>query len=90
MVRQYENPAIQQAHERVFKAGRSVPNSTLLPPGFSESQFQDLVEQLKAIVGVENVHTGGALLHFTDPFSPQAGNLPSAAAWYVMFVSSSF
>lgn len=82
MPHQYDNPAVQQAHDRVFKEARSVP-SPVLPPGFSPSQFDNLVHELADIVGVKNVHTGEALLHFSDPFSPQRDHdkYPSAAVW---------
>jgi hypothetical protein len=83
MLHQYENPTVQQAHDRVFKQGRSMPKEPVLPPSFSEHQFHDLIKELEVIVGSDNVHTGEALIHFSDPFSPNNSNLPSAAVWYV-------
>lgn len=84
MTHQYDNPAVQQAHDRVFKEARSAPSPVLLR-GFSPSQLDNLVRELRNIVGVENVHTGETLLHFSDPFSPQRDHdkYPSAAVWWV-------
>lgn len=84
MAQQYDSPAIQQAHDRVFKEGRSAPRDPKFPPGFSECRFNSMMEELKAIVGNQNVHTGESLLHFSDPFSRQMDNLPSAAVWCVV------
>ncbi|KAL8789900.1 MAG: hypothetical protein Q9195_006610 [Heterodermia aff. obscurata] len=61
MVRQYEDNAVQQAHDRVFEQSR-------------------VVQKLKTIVGDDQVFTEDSLLHFSDPFSPDPKNFPSAAA----------
>ncbi|WZH42046.1 glycolate oxidase [Fusarium acuminatum] len=79
MSQQYENPAIQKAHDRVFKEGRTAHPGPIYPPGFTKDGFDDMIEELKSIIGGENVHTGETLLHFSDPFSRRVNNLPSAA-----------
>ena len=85
MAQQYnDKPDIQQAHDRVFKEGRSAPCDATFPPGFSEDQFNLMVDELRAIVGGENVHTGDTLLHFSDPFAQRTDHVPSAAVWYVL------
>ena len=80
MVQQYEAHDVQQAHDRVFEQGRSVPEQRF-PPGMGENQFSDVIQNLNAIVGDDHVHTGESLLHFSDPFSPHTENFPSAAVW---------
>lgn len=82
MVQQYEDNDVQQAHDRVFDQGRSVPEQCF-PPGMAEVQFSEVIQTLKAIVGNDHVHTGESLLHFSDPFSPHTENFPSAAIWCV-------
>lgn len=82
MVQQYDVHDVQQAHDRVFEQGRSVPEQRF-PPGMAETQFSDVTQNLKAIVGDDQVHTGESLLHFSDPFSPHTENFPSAAVWCV-------
>jgi hypothetical protein len=83
MSQQYENPAIQKAHDRVFKEGRTAHPGPIYPPGFTKDGFDDMIEELRSIIGGENVHTGETLLHFSDPFSRRVNNLPSAAVWWV-------
>lgn len=82
MVQQYEDDDVQQAHDRVFEQGRSAPEQRL-PPGMAETQFSEMIQTLKVIVGDDQVHTGESLLHFSDPFSPHTENFPSAAVWCV-------
>lgn len=82
MVQQYDDHDVQQAHDRVFEQGRSVPEQRF-PPGMAETQFREMIQTLKAMVGEDHVHTGESLLHFSDPFSPHTRNFPSAAVWCV-------
>lgn len=82
MVQLYEDDDVQQAHDRVFEQGRSVPEQCF-PPGMAETQFSEMIQTLKAIVGDDQVYTGESLLHFSDPFSPHTENFPSAAIWCV-------
>lgn len=83
MVQQYEVHDVQQAHDRVFEQGRSAPKQRF-PPGMAETEFSDVTQNLKAIVGDDQVHTGESLLHFSDPFSPHTDNFPSTAIWCVI------
>ena len=85
MVRQYEDHIVQQAHDRVFEQSRSVPQYCF-PPGMTEGQFRRVIQNLKTIVGDDQVFTEDSLLHFSDPFSPSPKNFPSAAAWYVEII----
>lgn len=82
MVQLYEDNDVQQAHDRVFEQGRSVPEQCF-PPGMVETQFSEMIQTLKAVVGDDQVYTGESLLHFSDPFSPHTENFPSAAVWCV-------
>ena len=85
MAQQYEDHVVQQAHDRVFGQSRSLPQYCF-PPGMTEGQFSDVVQNLKTVVGDNQVFTEDSLLHFSDPFSPNPSNFPSAAAWYVEII----
>ncbi|KAK0724921.1 4-cresol dehydrogenase [Lasiosphaeris hirsuta] len=78
MGQQYKDDDVQQAHDHVFRDGRTAPEQRL-PPGMSDGQFQALTLAFQGVVGKDNVHTGEALLDFSDPFTLGTDNFPSAA-----------
>ncbi|PHH63565.1 hypothetical protein CDD82_1885 [Ophiocordyceps australis] len=74
----YQAKDVQEAHDRVFKPGRTPPKQQL-PPGKTAEQLQEILQALAAIVGHDNVGSGEALLHFSDPFTVEESSFPSAA-----------
>ncbi|PHH65820.1 hypothetical protein CDD81_1189 [Ophiocordyceps australis] len=74
----YQARDVQEAHDRVFKPGRTPPKQQL-PPGKTAEQLKEILQALAAIVGDDNVGTGEALLHFSDPFTLEESSFPSAA-----------
>ncbi|KAI1279486.1 hypothetical protein F5Y07DRAFT_387600 [Xylaria sp. FL0933] len=78
MVRQYNEDEVQQAHDRVYEEGRVAPEQCL-PLGTSAAEFANILDEFRAVVGGDQVHTGKSLLHFSDPFTLDTNNFPSAA-----------
>ncbi|PGH13604.1 hypothetical protein AJ79_03597 [Helicocarpus griseus UAMH5409] len=83
MVQWYTAPELQSHHDQSFQTRRA--GTRTLPPGHDETSFRLVIEEFKAVVGLENVATDEELVDFRDPyplsedeFEPSAGLCPSS------------
>ncbi|CAK7212894.1 hypothetical protein SCUCBS95973_001615 [Sporothrix curviconia] len=81
----YADKAVQAQHDALFRgsAQRDVPET--LPPGVSRPAWEAALRAFRDIVGADGVHTGAALVNYTDPFElwqdTDRRHVPSAALW---------
>lgn len=81
MFKWYNSSDLQSHHDNAF-ASRN-PGTRALPPGHDEASFQRAVNELRAIVGDENVITDEGLVNFRDPYPLfEEGFEASAGLWY--------
>ncbi|KAK2601419.1 hypothetical protein N8I77_010869 [Diaporthe amygdali] len=80
---QYQDPAYQKAHAKVFFESGTPSIPRLLPPGVSEASFNRAIEEFKNVVGTAEVVTGDGLVEYVDPYELNEDGperkLPSAA-----------
>ena len=80
MVEFYSDVNLQRQHDKVFQTCTS--DSQTLPPNIDAKTFQQVISQLRSIVGEDNVVTGPKLNNFRDPYPLiEEESQASAAVW---------
>ena len=79
----YADPIYQKTHRTLFEESIMTPLEHVLPPGVTQSVFDQALGELEGILGKTGVHRGKALEDYIDPYEldEAAGKrkMPSAA-----------
>jgi hypothetical protein len=79
----YLDAEYQSTHYNLFKNSITVPLTSVLPPGLSQSAFDDALKEYEKAVGDDQVLRGGSLTEYIDPYELHEAEgirkMPSAA-----------
>ncbi|CAO2649068.1 Nn.00g100170.m01.CDS01 [Neocucurbitaria sp. VM-36] len=79
----YLDAEYQSTHYNLFKESITVPLKAVLPPGISQSRFDDAIQKYGEVVGADQVLQGDGLTEYIDPYELREAQgqrkMPSAA-----------
>ncbi|KAK5173547.1 uncharacterized protein LTR77_002228 [Saxophila tyrrhenica] len=64
----YEDSEVQKAHTDLYQDSSKRPLYPVLPPGLSQSEFDEAINELVSVLGNKNVFAGEALQDYIDPY----------------------
>ncbi len=83
----YEDPEYQKVHLDLFSKSIIKPLPRVLPPGVSQSNFDQAIVEWTASVGKPNVYAQDEVQEYIDPYELNEDianrKLPSGAVWFV-------
>lgn len=84
-VPRYADPVYQAAHDDAFRNPIVGEIATVLPPGVSQEEFDNALDQIATSLGANAVFRGEKLREYVDPYEiPEGGHerkIPGAAVW---------
>jgi hypothetical protein len=81
----YSDLEYQETHRNLFSSALLQPLQEVLPPGVSKTSFEDAINEIRDVVGNNQVILGKGLEEYVDPYElwehEGKRKMPSCAIW---------